>query len=229
MALSFSDWQRQIASDYLGGGYVTGGPVDVTTAGAQTSIDQLVSKMNNQAPALQKMYAQGLTPEQVLWGQSGKAPTPATQWITTADGGAMIQAPDPGNDPTVANNAWLFNPNKLNDPNMLAYDPSRGAFSPQWNTKQGGWDKYGSLIPIIIASLMTMGGGAAIGAVGGAAGGFGAGGLGSGGTSAFNALTRTLFNADGTSGAAGGGGNPAQAIGAGLFPALLQFLMRGGR
>ena len=214
MALSFSDWQRQIASDYLGGGYVTGGPVDVTTKGSQSVIDQLVGKMNNQDPALQRLYAQGVTPEQVLFGQSGQQATPTTQWTSGGDSGAMVQAPNPVTDPTVANNAWLFNPNKLNDPNMLAYDPNRGAFSPQWNLKQGGWDKFGAVLPYLIATLMTAGGAGAIGAVGGAGAGLG------GGQSFFNAITKTLFNS---------GGNAPTSSGANLLPALLAFLFKGGR
>jgi hypothetical protein len=191
----------------------------------------------NQGRQLYNFFKQGLTTNQINQAYQSAPGGSAGHWQRIEGGGegipdSQVWIPDKG-IPTGLVAQPLFNHSSETGHNTgeFGFDPLRGFLTAQTNTNvgTGGWDKFGDMLPIIIASLMTMGGGAAIGAVGGAAGGFGAGGLGSGGTSAFNALTRTLFNADGTSGAAGGGGNPARAIGAGLFPALLQFLMRGGR
>ncbi len=228
MAQSFADWQQQLAIQSIMGG-ILGQPMSQEAASSpqySNTVNQLVGKMGDQS-SLSSAFKQGLTPQQILYGNSGTptfAASTAQGGTTGGEGGASS-----GGAPTPAMtlSAPFYNSNLYNDPSKVGYDPNRGLTNYS-GEKQSTFNKIGDYMPLAIMAAMSMGMGGAIGAVGGAGAGLGTGF--GGGQSIFNAITKTLFNAD--SGGLPSSGGSASGASSGdtqaLLPIILALLKGGG-
>jgi hypothetical protein len=185
MAQSFADWENQLVDASVEGGVLgnTFTPEEWSQLKGHglyaNTQSQLLSKLGGDT-YLQGLFAKGLTPEQILYGDTGKA------YSGPALGTAGYTGDPMGGGPNSFGTA-LYNPGVYNDPNKTAYTPQYGVINYS-GTHEDALDKLGDVAPYIIAAMMSMGIGGAIGAVGGAGAG-----LGSIGGSAFNQLLKTMF------------------------------------
>jgi hypothetical protein len=231
MALSFADWERQLAEGSIAGGVLgtpTSGPgaisMDVASSPlyAQSVMD-LLTKMQGSNTQLQGFYSKGLTPQQVLFGQTGTAP--GQHLDPTGDGTNMI-TDRPSNDVSMP----FYNTGPLKDPSAMFYDPAQGVISPEANIKEGTFDKVSQFgINYILPILLSMGMGGAIAAVGGAGGMFGASNL----IGGVPRAGQTVGNLTGGTDAPGGGAAPSTAspnsMGNNPLLAILALLSRFGK
>jgi len=200
---SFADWERQLAIDSVAGGVLgtpTSGPgaISKDVAGSPLyaqSITDLIAKMQGSNSSLQGFFDRGLTPDQVLFGQTGAAPG---QHIDPTGDGTNMVTDRPSNDVSMP----FYNTGPLKDPSAMFYDPAQGVISPESNIKEGTFDKVSQFgINYILPILLSMGMGGAISAVGGEGGIFGASNL----ISGVGRAGQTIGNLTGGTDAPGGG------------------------
>ncbi len=152
MPQSFSDWQNSLVDASVAGGVLG---QDITPDawnqlkghGLYTDTQsQLLDKLGGDT-YLQGMYNQGLTPQQVLYGQSGKA-------YSGAPIGTAAYTGNPNPSPSSFGTA-LYNPSVYNDPNKVQYDPRYGAINAS-GTKEDMLDKIGDMTPAVLGAIMSM-------------------------------------------------------------------------
>src|SRR6266704_3595748 len=153
MTQSFTDWQNQLAAASIAGGVLGG---DQTNPDSRISMDtalgssydstrnQLIDKMGGD-DYLKTFYDQGLSPQQILYGNTGQAkPTAPTVTGSEDSGFNTVSA----QNPQVQN--IMYNGDLWNDPNAVKYDPNQGVVNTSGN-KEGMWDKFqGEMLPGLI-------------------------------------------------------------------------------
>jgi hypothetical protein len=179
MAQSFADWEKQLAEGSIAGGALGtptsgAGAISAETASSPLyakSVMDLLSKMQGSNDVLQGFYNKGLTPQQVLFGQTGTAAGTHAGGGTDEFGNPVMVTDRPSNDVSMP----FYEQSKLKNQKAMFYDPTQGVISPEANIKESGglWGFADKYLPMAIMTALTLGGGAAIGAVGGAGGLFG--------------------------------------------------------
>ncbi len=141
---SFDDWKSQLVDTSVEGGVL--GNTFTPEAWDQLKGHGLYTDTTAQLTDdyLQQMYGQGLTPQQVLYGQTGKP-------YSGAPIGTAGYTGNPNEAPSSFGTA-LYNPSVYNKGSQVSYDPRYGAINTS-GTKEDMLDKVGDFTPAVLGAL----------------------------------------------------------------------------